>query len=77
VTAVSNVVDGSWLIGGSDGTIRLVSAPDKVHLTIKPKNMAVLVLIFTADFVFHRLQRHMLLNLTIELEHRRNPFCIP
>lgn len=44
MTAVSNVVDGSWLIGGSDGTIRLVSAPDKVHLTIKPKNMPVLYL---------------------------------
>ena len=32
------------MIGGSDGSIRLVSAPDNVHLTIKPKNMPVLYL---------------------------------
>ena len=44
VTATSNVVDGFWLIGGSDGSIRLVSAPDNLHLTIKPKNMPVLYL---------------------------------
>lgn len=41
ITATSNLVDGYWLIGGSDGSIRLVSAPDNVHLTIKPKNMAI------------------------------------
>ncbi len=41
MTATSNVLDGYWLIGDSDGNIRLVSAPDNVHLTIKPKNMPV------------------------------------
>lgn len=44
ITATSNIVDGYWLIGESDGSIRLVSAPDSVHLTIKPKNMPVLYL---------------------------------
>lgn len=44
ITATSNAADGHWLIGESDGSIRLVSAPDNVHLTIKPKNMPVLYL---------------------------------
>ena len=37
MTATSNYLDNSWLIGESDGSIRLVSAPDQLHFTIKPK----------------------------------------
>jgi hypothetical protein len=37
ITTVSNFLDGSWLIGESDGSIRLVSSPDQLHFSIKPK----------------------------------------
>ena len=41
VTACSNFNNGNWLIGESDGNIRMVSAPDRLLLSIKPKEAPV------------------------------------
>lgn len=37
ITATSNFLDGCWMLGESDGAVRLVSAPDVLHLTIRPR----------------------------------------
>ena len=52
ITAVSNFIDGCWMIGESDGSIRLVSAPDVLHLTIKPKALPVAFLHLQPTSIF-------------------------
>jgi hypothetical protein len=52
ITATSNFLDGSWLLGDSEGTIRLVSAPDVVHMSIKPRGAPVLFLHLQATSIF-------------------------
>lgn len=52
VTATSNFLEGGWLIGDSEGTIRLVSAPDTVHMSIKPKAAPVFFLHLQPTSIF-------------------------
>ena len=52
MTACSNYNNGNWLIGESDGNIRMVAAPDKVILTIKPKESPVNYLYLQSTSLF-------------------------
>jgi len=52
ITATSNFLDGCWMLGESDGSIRLVSAPDYLHFNIKPKNLPVAFLHLQPTSIF-------------------------
>lgn len=52
ITATSNFKDGHWLIGESNGAVRLVTAPDKVLISIRPKHVAVSYLYLQPTSIF-------------------------
>lgn len=73
ITAVSNFLEGYWLIGDSDGSIRLVSSPDVVHFSIKPKPTPVAYLNLQPTSIFIGYQSSCLLlqrdTLNIVVQH--------
>lgn len=52
ITACSNINQGNWLIGESDGNIRMVSAPDKLVVSIRPKESPVTYLYLQPTSIF-------------------------
>ena len=52
ITATSNFNEGHWLIGESDGSIRMAAPPNQILFTIRPKQSPVTYLYLQPTSIF-------------------------